>query len=410
MGRSSVNEVSTSGRSNESDSEGEGGFEQFPGFSLQLVSYPLGSDAFREFCKAKGALGGKWGKCVEFAGRQFRGCTVAEGEEYFYPLADLEVEKRDRGIDESISLEYFDGDVRSDLSEGFLCYLSQLEYGLCLPLTNLANGVMNAIGACPIQMNGNMWEVITICDHLNDRWERENKVARLVKGIWLGIEEQEFELKKAKNELEKNLARAKTDALKEIKQLKATHAVAIGQLQVETNANLNEAAKKRDRLVLDNQWDDAEIPVDGSEKAIKKMSLRINDLESGLAREIVTSKALLSVQAELQVELDASRARKDHALMCNREFVEQFDRVNEANENWEDQMYNDMLEGNDDRMLDAGDLFEVEPGVPLYDMPFAYWWGIVQMMGLFPGHRLSLLKGFAMDIVDQEDEDAAAAV
>ncbi|KAF6167822.1 hypothetical protein GIB67_027600 [Kingdonia uniflora] len=41
---------------------------------------------------------------------------------------DLETEKRDRGIDKSISLEYFNGDVRSDLSEGFMCYLSQLEW------------------------------------------------------------------------------------------------------------------------------------------------------------------------------------------------------------------------------------------------------------------------------------------
>ncbi|KAF6164589.1 hypothetical protein GIB67_032817 [Kingdonia uniflora] len=143
IGSSFVNEVSTSGQTNESDNEGEGGLEQFPNFPGQLVSYPPGSDTFREFCKAKAAIGGKWGKCVEFIGRQFRGCT------------------------------YFDEDVRSDLSEGFLYFLSQLEYGLSLPLTNLANGIMNAIGACPVQMNGNMWEVITVCDHLNERWEKE---------------------------------------------------------------------------------------------------------------------------------------------------------------------------------------------------------------------------------------------
>ncbi|KAF6148208.1 hypothetical protein GIB67_011983 [Kingdonia uniflora] len=87
---------------------------------------------------------------------------VVEGEEYFYLLADLETEKRDRGIDESISLEYFDGDVRSELSDDFLYYLSLLEYELSLPLTNLAKGVMNAIRACHVQMNGNMWEVITV--------------------------------------------------------------------------------------------------------------------------------------------------------------------------------------------------------------------------------------------------------
>ncbi|KAF6157203.1 hypothetical protein GIB67_041664 [Kingdonia uniflora] len=115
----------------------------FPG---KLVSYPTCSDAFKELCKAKAAVGGTWGNCIEYVGRLFRGCTVATGEEYFYLLADLEEEKRDRGIDKLISLEYFDGSIRSDISEGFLCYLSQLEYGLSLPLTNLVKGIMNKIG------------------------------------------------------------------------------------------------------------------------------------------------------------------------------------------------------------------------------------------------------------------------
>ncbi|KAF6177140.1 hypothetical protein GIB67_025477 [Kingdonia uniflora] len=397
MGSSSVNEVLTSSRTNESDNEGEVGLEQSPSFPGQLVSYPPGSDAFREFCKAKAAVGGKWAKYVEFAGRQFRGCMVAVGEEYFYLLADLEVEKRDRGIDESIAQEYFDGDVRSDLPEGFLCYLSQLEYRLSLPFTNLANGIMNANWACPVQLSGNMWEVKGNCLKRDDEepldlWFRTIKqsmkstverkeslldevaeeetelelvfeglslrvdegkrqvsgeeartnlsktprtsssaqpnpvkpsmialkylkkrmlkalpasgtngsgevtkdkrrvepsgesgekvvegrsaivddlkevverarlaaflgeedtskmVAHLVKGIWLSIEEEKSKLKKANVELEKELARSRTDALKEVRQLKASHAVAIGQLQVETKANLNEIVEERDRL------------------------------------------------------------------------------------------------------------------------------------------------------------------
>ncbi|KAF6166751.1 hypothetical protein GIB67_005627 [Kingdonia uniflora] len=181
---------------------------------------------------------------------------------------------------------------------------------------------------------------------LQGKEDTSQMIARLVKGIWLGIEKQEFRLKKAKRELEKNLALAKIDALKEVKQLKAAHAVAIGQLQVEAKANLDETTEECDRLdrhlmlkgysqeevdvikadtyteeeeevlgfvngldgvstqmVLDNQGDDAELPEGGSEK----------------------------------VELDASRVREDHALMCNREFVEQLDRMKEANENREDQ-------------------------------------------------------------------------
>ncbi|KAF6166067.1 hypothetical protein GIB67_012964 [Kingdonia uniflora] len=177
-------------------------------------------------------------------------------------------------------------------------------------------------------------------------------VARLIKGIWLSIEEEKSELKKANIELEKELARSRTDALKEVRQLKVSHAVTIGQLQVETKANLDEMVEERDRLrrhlmlkgyfdeelnvikadtyveeedeeaetvgimdgldgishqmVLDNQGDNVELPEGGSEKAVREMSLRINNLESGLARERETFKALLSAQAELQVmEKDA---------------------------------------------------------------------------------------------------------
>ncbi|KAF6145308.1 hypothetical protein GIB67_017019 [Kingdonia uniflora] len=283
----------------------------------------------REFCKAKGAIGGKWGKCVEFVGRQFRNCTVAEGEEYIYLLADLEIEKRDRGIDESISLEYFDGDVRSYLSEGFLYYLSQLEYGLSLPLTNLAKGVgkgekkvwritpedvlqffgvknFKASGGsyfCASVTRRHLFDLNLAGQTLNDNiiWVKCNflqrddeelldlrfrsvkqkkvvegqsasmddlkeveerarlailqgkedmsqMVVRLVKGIWLGIEEQESKLKKAKSELEINLARAKTEALKEVRQLKAAHAIIISQLQAEAKANLDETVEEHDRL------------------------------------------------------------------------------------------------------------------------------------------------------------------
>ncbi|KAF6139893.1 hypothetical protein GIB67_009740, partial [Kingdonia uniflora] len=177
--------------------------------------------------------------------------------------------------------------------------------------------------------------------------ESGEKVAYLIKGIWLGIEEEKSELKKANVELEKDLVRLRTDALKDIRQLKAFHAVAIGQLQVETKSNLDKMVDERDRLgrhlmlkgnseeevnaikvdtyveeedkveaeavgivdnldgisrqtVLDNQGDDVELPEGGSEKAVREMSLKINDLEYGLARKRETSKALLSAQAELQ--------------------------------------------------------------------------------------------------------------
>ncbi|KAF6173199.1 hypothetical protein GIB67_028497, partial [Kingdonia uniflora] len=85
-------------------------------------------------------------------------------------------------------------------------------------------------------------------------------------------------------------------------------------LQVKVKANLAETAEERDRLGRHlmlkgySQEEGDVIKVDtyaeeeeeeaGLLKVIKKMSLRINDLESGLARELETSKALLSAQAE----------------------------------------------------------------------------------------------------------------
>ncbi|KAF6172347.1 hypothetical protein GIB67_024969 [Kingdonia uniflora] len=490
MGRLSVNEVTTSGRTNESDNEGEEGLEQFPSFPSQLVSYPPGSDAFREFCKAKAAVGGKWGKYVEF-----------------------------------------------------------VEYGLSLLLTNLAKGIMNTIKACPVQMNGNIWDVIIVCDHLNKGWEKEEKVRRitpedvlqfyegnclqrddeeplnlrfrsvkqsvkstverkeslldevaeeetelklvfeglglskikrvdsksnkvrkaqstrsmvgvdegkrpvsgegartnlsktprtgslaqpnpvksskvaqlfpkkrmlkslpasgttesgevakdkrrveplgesgekvaegrsasvddlkeveerarlailqreedtcqmvacLIKGMWLSIEEEKSKLKKAKSELKKDLTRAKTEAMKEVKKLKASHVEEVDVIKANTYVEVEDEEAEvvgvvdglygvSRQTVLNNQGDDVELPEGGSEKVVREMSLRINDLESGLAREKETSKALLSAQMELQVELDSSRTREDNVLMCNQKFAEQFDRMKEANENTEDQ-------------------------------------------------------------------------
>ncbi|KAF6135855.1 hypothetical protein GIB67_028174 [Kingdonia uniflora] len=123
-------------------------------------------------------------------------------------------------------------------------------------------------------------------------------VAHLIKGIWLGIEEQESELKKVKSELEKNLARAKIDALKEVKQLKAAHTLAIGQLQEEVDVI------KADTYA-EEEVEEAEV--------VKEMSLWNNDLESGLAREIETSKALLSAQTELQARFEIGACSEENA-------------------------------------------------------------------------------------------------
>ncbi|KAF6168110.1 hypothetical protein GIB67_011495 [Kingdonia uniflora] len=277
MGRSPVDEVSTFGRTNESDSGWEGGLDQFPSFPGQLVSYPPGSDTFREYCKAKGVIGGKWGKCAEFTGMQFRGCMVAEGEEYFYLLADLEAEKQDRGIDESITLEYFDGDVRSmksivERKKSLLDEVTEEETELELVLGELGLSRKNRVESSP--------------SCLGDLAQYRRTGIRAEEGEELG----RYLMLKGYSQEEVNAIKADTYA--------------------------------------EEEEEEAEV--------VREMSLRINDLESKLARERETSKALLSAQAELKVELDASRVHGDHGLMYNREFAEQFDRIKEANENRED--------------------------------------------------------------------------
>ncbi|KAF6173617.1 hypothetical protein GIB67_022976, partial [Kingdonia uniflora] len=185
--------------------------------------------------------------------------------------------------------------------------------------------------------------------------EKVTEVARFVKGIWLGIEEEKSKTKKAKCKLEKELAQAKTEAMKGVRQLKAFHIMAIGKLKVKAKANLDEMVEEHDRLgrhlmlkgyseeevdaikadtyaedgddeeveavgvvdgldgisrqtVLDNQGDDVEFPEGGSEKVVRETSLRINDLESGLAREKETFKALMSAQADLQRHVQKGNA------------------------------------------------------------------------------------------------------
>ncbi|KAF6139214.1 hypothetical protein GIB67_040361 [Kingdonia uniflora] len=71
---------------------------------------------------------------------------------------------------EEVSLEYVQGIVKDSRTDGFCCYLAQFDYGLMLPLSNLAKSAMNLIGACSTQLNCNFWEVILVCVTLNERW------------------------------------------------------------------------------------------------------------------------------------------------------------------------------------------------------------------------------------------------
>ncbi|KAF6141420.1 hypothetical protein GIB67_021236 [Kingdonia uniflora] len=259
-----------------------------------------------------------------------------------------------------------------------------------------------------------MWEVIIVCNHLNQKWEKEGKVRRItlddvlqfygvknykasggsyfcvsatrlrffdlnlagrtwndkivwVKGNCLQRDDEEplgLRFRTVKQSVKSKVERKESmldevmeeetelelvlEGLSLSRKKKVSHLVkGIWLVEgfscrddwsatVETKANLDKMVDKYDRLwhylILKgySEWEvdaikadtyDVEEYEEEAETAIREMSLRIKDLESGLARERETSKALLSAQAELQVELDSSRSREDDTLMCNWEKV-----------------------------------------------------------------------------------------
>ncbi|KAF6157950.1 hypothetical protein GIB67_015266 [Kingdonia uniflora] len=345
MGNSSVNEVSTSGQTNKSNNEGEVGLEQFLGFPGQLVSYPSGSDAFREFCKAKAAVGEKWGNCVEFIGRSMTG--VDEGKRQVSGEEARTNFSKTFGTGSSAQ----SNPVKS--SKIALKYLKKRKIK-ALPAPGTTGSGEVARDRRRVKPSGESGEMVSegqsaVVDDL--KWSKKGP------GWWFSterkirsrcIEDEENEPKKANIELEKEFARSRTNVLKEVRlgchlmlkgyseeeevdAIKAdTYAEEEDKEEVEAVGIIDGLDGASHQTVLENQGDDVELPEGGSEMAIREMSLSIKDLESKLARERETSKALLSAQEEQQVKLDSSHSRENDVLMCNREFAEQFDRMQEG--------------------------------------------------------------------------------
>ncbi|KAF6150315.1 hypothetical protein GIB67_034014 [Kingdonia uniflora] len=109
----------------------------------------------------------------------FRTCSVSQEGDYLYFLPDLAKEKKCRRLGDEVPLEYVQGVVKDSRTDGFCCYLAQFDYGLTLPLSNLAKSVMNLIGVCPAQLNYNFWEVIFVCETLNGRWATSGSEERI---------------------------------------------------------------------------------------------------------------------------------------------------------------------------------------------------------------------------------------
>ncbi|KAF6150374.1 hypothetical protein GIB67_034073 [Kingdonia uniflora] len=102
------------------------------------VEYPAGSSWFKEFCKAKSSIDGIWGYAFGYRGNFFKTYSVSQGGDYLYLLPDLAKERKYRRLGGEVSLEYVQGVVKDSRTDGFCCYLAQFDYGLSLPLRNLA--------------------------------------------------------------------------------------------------------------------------------------------------------------------------------------------------------------------------------------------------------------------------------
>ncbi|KAF6143894.1 hypothetical protein GIB67_001688 [Kingdonia uniflora] len=80
-------------------------------------------------------------------------------------------------IGNDIDIVYYNGTGSEVVEEGFLCYLNQIAYGLSVPLAFFQKEVMNALKSCPGQLNGNIFEMMRVCEVLNQKW-RDGGIAR----------------------------------------------------------------------------------------------------------------------------------------------------------------------------------------------------------------------------------------
>ncbi|KAF6134769.1 hypothetical protein GIB67_002170 [Kingdonia uniflora] len=103
----------------------------------------------------------------------------AEIEEVLKKLWELSKLVRTNAVDSHSGVEGDEEDTVAELVEWPRLKGSRFDYGLTLPLSNLAKSVMNMIGACPTQLNCNFWEVILVCETLNERWAASGSERRI---------------------------------------------------------------------------------------------------------------------------------------------------------------------------------------------------------------------------------------
>ncbi|KAF6172723.1 hypothetical protein GIB67_000781 [Kingdonia uniflora] len=143
----------------------------------QFFKYPENVDVAKKFLQYKKSLNGEWGNYVINTGLWFKTLVRLSGNVEHYQVPSLDRWKRSMDIGDDIDIIYYNRTGAEVVEEGFLCYLNQVAYKLIIPLIFFQKGVMNALKSCPGQLNGNIFEMMRVCEALNQKW-RDGGIAR----------------------------------------------------------------------------------------------------------------------------------------------------------------------------------------------------------------------------------------
>ncbi|KAF6147232.1 hypothetical protein GIB67_039362, partial [Kingdonia uniflora] len=143
----------------------------------QFFKYPENEDVAKKNLQYKKSLDGEWGDYVMNVGLWFGTLVRPSGNVEHYQVPSLDRWKRSMDIGDDIDIIYYNGTGSEVVEEGFLYYLNQVAYGLKIPLTFFQKGAMNALISYPGQLNGNIFEMMRVCEVLNQKW-RDGGIAR----------------------------------------------------------------------------------------------------------------------------------------------------------------------------------------------------------------------------------------
>ncbi|KAF6172173.1 hypothetical protein GIB67_024795 [Kingdonia uniflora] len=149
--------------------------------------------------------------------------------------------------------------------------------------------------------------------------ELSKMAARLMKGICVGVEEERARLKRENVELERN-ARLDLEEVEAERDRLGRHLMSKGYSEEEVDAI------RADTYVEEEDEDDVVGVVNGLD-GVPPQTVRNNEWDDNEHPDTEIEK----------VELESVHLREDEALQFNQEFVKEFDRMKEANEDREDQ-------------------------------------------------------------------------